>query len=207
MFPTGPGEIGSDLFSNDKKRRNAICEWSSRRSKTEFVEAFSADANILAFAKHFCNLSTKQGRFCSDILTECLTQDKSEMLTMTYIEIFYLLENLSKLKTTLPVQNFLLLEAYYAGSVYSNIKRREGKRNQHDEPLISPLFLSKISYRLREHFSTTVHESKLKKYFKGGFRSVILDSSNLAGDKPEEMIQLSAFMTYHHVPTPGNTFE
>ncbi len=80
---------------------------SDEHSTAEFVQCFSEDPNVLAFARLFCSRMDDSGAtgrsatsgsdedvsFCTNVLHECLAHDKPEILT-TYLSIYFHLRQL-----------------------------------------------------------------------------------------------------------------
>jgi anaphase-promoting complex subunit 1 len=87
----------------------------NRKLQREFLQSFSADPNILAFANHFCSEwsgSSPSLSFFTSVLYECLTHHKHEVL-QHYLAIYQLASSLPQLHHSLNLVNFKTLLAFY----------------------------------------------------------------------------------------------
>lgn len=61
--PKGMQSIMSRSFP--KSQNMYVDQQSVQRKQTEFVESFSGDSNMLAFAQEFCHENSQAGKFCT----------------------------------------------------------------------------------------------------------------------------------------------
>lgn len=97
---------------------NSTFKERKQKNNNDFIQAFSADPNIMSFMNYFCNdigngtaLPATFSQFSTSVLYECLTHDKLEALT-AYFVLYTLTLNQKKRQNLL--QNFELLLKFYS---------------------------------------------------------------------------------------------
>lgn len=108
--PHGVRSILARPFPKDGTERN------SAGMKAEFVRAFSADPNVLAFVTHFCGAGGRSSAVGAPshtgLLYECLTRNKPEMLSV-YMSLSQIVRDLPHARSCEGLWNLKLLFAYY----------------------------------------------------------------------------------------------
>lgn len=115
--PHGVRSILARPFPKDGTERN-----SAAGLQAEFVRAFSADPNVLAFVTHFCARAGRVGNGSGSggvgapsytgLLYECLTRNKPEMLSV-YMALSQIVRDLPHARSCEGLWNLKLLFGYY----------------------------------------------------------------------------------------------
>ena len=178
-------------------------------SAVELIQAFTEDRKLLAYAKYLCydgkknrckKLMTKQQQcglnssleeFCTEILHECLTKEKTEAIRL-YIALRHAIK--SSEEGAWSVENmwdFRLVRSYY-------------ERSEHSQS--SPISL--VSPLLNKDFVVSLGESIDGQFAQKGFTGTALMSylesrGNWETLSEEDRNMMGCFLTYHDVPFPG----
>ena len=114
--PHGVRSILARPFPKDTAVGIATLSGSGRPAgrTAEFVRAFSADPNVLAFVRHFCAPVTGDvnGPSYTGLLYECLTRNKPEML-QAYMSLAQIVRGLGTCRSCEGLWNLKVLFAYY----------------------------------------------------------------------------------------------
>jgi Anaphase-promoting complex sub unit 1 C-terminal domain/APC1 beta sandwich domain/Anaphase-promoting complex subunit 1 middle domain len=162
----------------------------AHRSQAEFVRSFSADPNILSFAKHFCVESTdsdsierSMSTFATNVLYECLTREKPEMLH-TYLAAFQVLRELSRQSNNFGLWNLKLIVSYYKGthSISSRLRAEWS-----DDALIQAEFVAAVETTLDSFFEPAAFTRALQHFVASGDLN---DNQMLVEQKADSASQL-----------------
>lgn len=178
------------------------------RNKEEFVKSFSADPQILAFAKYMCNITAESDRssrlasFCTSILHECLTADKPEAI-QTYLSLYQGQETLQANPNVLTMWNIKLVLAYYEQASLMIVHRGEDKH----ESLIREAFVESMRQEMNTLLRTTGqrhsrdHNAQLLASLNHYFKSFQFPASSSAADS-RHLALVGLYLIYNDVPGP-----
>lgn len=157
--PKGLRSILSRSFPTSSRLKFKNLEFGeSEKNKSELVSSFSADHNILAFADHFCNEKSLLGTFCTDVLYECLTREKPEMLR-TYLAIYQIITHLHQQENPIGICNLKLVSAYYSGTFCDRLSA-----DWTSEPLLQQEFVQSIQLAVKHFFEHLQFDKDLAGY-------------------------------------------
>ncbi|TPX34860.1 hypothetical protein SmJEL517_g02637 [Synchytrium microbalum] len=137
-------------------------------ARQDVVTSLSSDPQLVAFLNTFCRVSQPQhpesvqfASFCTDVLYECLTQDKPEALTV-YMNIFNTLNQLGSLvssdrglvRAMNEFWNLKLVVWYYQAidKSRSDDRQDDGSANDDDGRMIKSSFMDQVTFHLSKHF-------------------------------------------------------
>jgi anaphase-promoting complex subunit 1 len=182
------------ILSRSFPKQSQFTERKHKNNK-EFIQSFSADPNVLAFAHHFCNdLSAAASSeepfgtsFATSVLYECLTHEKPEMLPI-YLQLHRSQLDFGQLLTSHFVWNFKLLLSYY-----NNFQR--------SDPLLNASFLVGLKLKLESFFGELGLTSELPVLLKSYMKRSCLPK--FEGKNATRMcIFFGCYLAYLGVPHP-----
>eukprot|EP00474_Spongospora_subterranea_P010640 CRZ11098.1 hypothetical protein [Spongospora subterranea] len=151
--------------------------------RQEFVKSFAADSVLVEFAKNFCVEGIPMGTFASAVLYECLTRETPEMLPV-YMAIYEIVVDLMRQPNSLGIYQLKLLVKYCQTS---NVP-----------PLLQPEFISFVSYRLHDFFSSTFFQQSLSSYIVSGLRNLPTGIGSCLATRQK---LFSMFMAFYDIPS------
>ena len=180
-------------------------------SAVELIQAFTEDKKLLAYAKYLCDDGKKNRRkkqlmtngqrgglnlsleeFCTEILHECLTKEKTEAIRL-YIALRHAIKSVEESAWSVEsIWDIRLVRSYYESSQQSP--------SSHMSVQVSPL--------LNKDFVSSLDESIDGQFAEKGFTGTALMSYLESGGNWESLSEedknmMGCFLTYHDVPFPG----
>ena len=186
-------------------------------SAVELIQAFTEDKKLLAYAKYLCDDGKKRQRkkravslqdvdqsglhlsfeeFCTEILHECLTKEKTEAIRL-YIALRRAIRSAENGAWSVEsMWDIRLVRSYY-----------EGIQQAQPSPATSPT--SPVSPLLNEDFVASLTESIDGQFAKNGLTGTALMSYFESGGNwgAQDKGLMGCFLTYHDVPFPGDAVD
>jgi len=176
---------------------------SKKKSRAEFVQAFSADPSVLAFASHFCSddvedaTSIATNTFCTTMLYECLTHEKPEILNAC-LTLWNATRGLNAQTSSLSLSDLRLLLTYYECRSSPTTNFDDVGDGEH---IIQASFVELLRSKLELFFSK---EGKFSETLNTNTSSV-LSNYLRSYHFPQQTTQgnlFGCYLSYYSIPTP-----
>lgn len=191
-------------------------------TRQDFVQTFSADPDVIAFANHFCQPSSTTSlaapsstdesqalstasfeneitAFCMSILYECLVQDKPEMLSV-YLSLYHRLHDYC---SSVSPAKLLTIRASEIVDLVWDVKCLDAfyegsirKIENDNEPLIRKEFLEMVKVRFEEWLMGLEQDETFRRDLKDYFAKLEVTS-------PQVSSALGSYLTFKQVPCPS----
>jgi Anaphase-promoting complex sub unit 1 C-terminal domain len=206
--PEGQLGVLATSFPRSDHAKMGIDSGRFDRLRERFFVSFSSDPKILAFAHYFCmkthETSNEMSSYCTRVLYECLTQDKSDMVA-NYLWIYQTLNSVFTGSADVgSVRNLKIIT-----QLYLNHKVISNDANQ----LIDRSFVALVDFEIQTFFARMIRSSVITEAFQHSTMGDVLLQYVLNGDavyrglSSLEVSLLNAYLTYHSWPSSAELFE